>query len=252
MEYTIKELADLSGVTTRTLRYYDEISLLSPSYINSSGYRIYTEKEVDILQQILFYRKIDMKLEKIQQIISQPDFDISKALIEHHQQLVSRRNQLDQLISTVEKTMNYNKGEIEMTSKEKFEGFKNEQLAKNENKYGKEIRKKYGEEEVADSNKNFMNLSEEDFKKMQGDEYMLFQSLKNVIKTKDLDSVDAENVYKNHKRWLSYSWRSYTPEAHIRLAEMYVTDQRFTDYYNSQAGSEATTTLRDIIVKYAK
>lgn len=252
MEYTIKKLADLAGVTTRTLRYYDEISLLSPSYINSSGYRIYAKKEVDILQQILFYRTMDMKLEEIQQIISQPGFNISKALIDHHQQLVSRRNQLDQLISTVEKTMNYNKGEIEMANTEKFEGFKKEQLAKNESRYGKEIREKYGEEKVADSNKSFMNLSEEDFEKMQADENKLIQSLKEVIKTKDLDSEDAENAYKSHKRWLSYSWKSYTPEAHVGLAEMYVTDQRFADYYNNQAGAEATTTLRDIIVKYAK
>lgn len=252
MEYTIKKLADLAGVTTRTLRYYDEISLLSPSYINSSGYRIYAEKEVAILQQILFYRTMDIKLEEIQQIISQPDFNISKALIEHHQQLVSRRNQLDQLISTVEKTMNYNKGEIEMTNTEKFEGFKKEKLAKNESRYGKEIREKYGEEKVADSNKSFTNLSEEDFEKMQADENKLFQSLKEVIKTKDLDSEAAENVYKNHKRWLSYSWKSYTPEAHVGLAEMYITDQRFADYYNNQAGAEAATILRDIIVKYAK
>lgn len=95
IEYSIKELADLAGVTTRTLRYYDEIGLLKPKRINSSGYRVYGEKEVDLLQQILFYKSMDMKLEYIQKIISGPDFDIPIALIDHLQQLVLRRNQLD-------------------------------------------------------------------------------------------------------------------------------------------------------------
>ncbi|MCA9766392.1 MAG: MerR family transcriptional regulator [Carnobacterium sp.] len=252
MEYTIKKMAALASITTRTLRYYDEINLLSPSYINSSGYRVYTEKEVDILQQILFYRTMDMRLEEIKQIISQPGFDISKALIEHHQQLIFRRNQLDQLISTVEKTIDHNKGATEMTNAEKFEGFKKEEIAKNESKYGKEIREKYGEEKVSYSNTSFKNLSEEHFKKMQADENNLFQSLKEVMKTNDLDSKAAEDVYKNHKRWLSYSWKSYTKEAHIELAEMYVTDQRFTDYYTKRAGEKTARTLRDIIIKYAK
>lgn len=87
MEYSIRKLADLAGVTTRILRYYDEIGLLKPSRINSSGYRIYGEKELNLLQQVLLYRSMDMKLEDIQKVISQPDFDIPKALIEHHQQL---------------------------------------------------------------------------------------------------------------------------------------------------------------------
>lgn len=80
MEYTIKRLAELAGVSARTLRYYDEIGLLRPCRINSAGYRIYGEREVDLLQQILFYKSMDMKLEEIQKIISNPDFDTKKAL----------------------------------------------------------------------------------------------------------------------------------------------------------------------------
>ena len=77
MKYTIKKLAELAGVSTRTLRYYDEIGLLKPCRVNSSGYRIYGQKEVDLLQQILLYRSLDMKLEDIHDIISNPNFDIS-------------------------------------------------------------------------------------------------------------------------------------------------------------------------------
>ena len=252
MEYSIKKLADLAGVTTRTLRYYDEIGLLKPRRINSSSYRIYGEKEVDLLQQILFYKSMDMKLEDIQKIISKSDFDIPMALIDHLQQLVLRRNQLDQLILTVEKTIAYNKGEVEMSNKEKFEGFKKEKLAENEREFGEEIREKYGEETVVNSNKRFMNISEDDFKKMQDTENEMFQSLKEVVKTKDLESEAAKNVYKNHKAWLNFTWEAYSSKAHIGLAEMYVEDERFSNYYNERAGIEVVKVLRDIIIKYAK
>ncbi|MCR1952044.1 MULTISPECIES: MerR family transcriptional regulator [unclassified Clostridium] len=252
MEYTIKKLAELAGVSTRTLRYYDEIGLLKPCRVNSSGYRIYAQKEVDLLQQILLYRSLDMKLEDIQEIITNPDFDICQSLIEHHQRLISRRNQLDQLILTVEKTLEYNKGEIEMSNKEKFEGFKKEKLQENESKYGKEIREKYGSEIVEESNKKFMNMTEENFKKMQSIENEMFEDLLEVLNTGDLDSEKAKSVYEKHKAWLSFSWSSYSKEAHIGLAEMYVADERFAKYYNDRAGREVVTTLRDIIVKYAR
>lgn len=252
MEYTIKRLADIAGVSTRTLRYYDEIGLLKPCRINSSGYRIYGEKKVDLLQQILFYRSMDMKLEDIRSIISKPGFDLRKALIEHHQQLILKRNQLEQMIYTVEKTIAYNKGEIEISNEEKFEGFKKEKLIENERNFGKEIRKKYGEEKIETSNQKFMNMSEDNFKKMQDIEQELFKSLKEVAKTKELESEAAKNVYETHKAWLKYTWPTYTSESHTGLAQMYVADERFAKYYNGRAGVEVVTILRDIIINYAK
>ena len=252
MEYSIKELADLAGVTTRTLRYYDEIGLLKPKRINASSYRVYGDKEVDLLQQILFYRAMDMKLEAIQKILSEEAFDMPNALIEHHQALISKRNQLDQLISTVEKTIAYNKGELKMSNKEKFEGFKKEKLTNNEEIYGQVIREKYGKEAVEASNKKFMNMSEETYNQMLELENQMFKSLKEVVVSKDLTSDAAKDVFDQHKSWLNFTWPSYSAEAHIGLAEMYVSDEKFAKYYNDRAGLEVVTTLRDVIVKYAK
>ncbi|KMT21973.1 MerR family transcriptional regulator [Clostridium cylindrosporum] len=252
MEYTIKTLAQMAGISSRTLRYYDEIGLLKPSRINSSGYRIYGQREVDLLQQILFYKSIEMKLEEIQHIISHPNFDINKSLMEHHQRLIDKRNELDKLILTVEKTLAYNKGEIIMSDKEKFQGFKKEKLAENEEMYGNEIREKYGRETVEASNKKFMNMSEGDFENMKEIENQMFKSLSEVVKTSDLDSQAAKDVYEKHKAWLSFSWENYSKEAHIGLAEMYVADERFAKYYNDRLELEVVTVLRDIIVKYAK
>src|SRR5699024_8478065 len=144
MEYTVSKLAQLSGVSGRTLRYYDQIGLLKPSRINSSGYRIYGQKEVDLLQQILFYRELEFSLEEIMEIMNDPVFNEIDALKNHYNNLKKKRDRLDNIIATVEMTIVKKEGGIPMLDKEKFEGFKEKLINDNEQKYGKEIREKYG------------------------------------------------------------------------------------------------------------
>ena len=117
MEYSIHELSKIAKVSTRTLRYYHEINLLYPKRTNSSGYRIYGEKEVDKLQQILFYKSLGFKLEDIKNIINSPSFDIMTALNNHKKELIKRRKEIDLLIENVEKTISYKKGKINMSDK---------------------------------------------------------------------------------------------------------------------------------------
>ena len=124
MEYTILKLAHLAGISTRTLRYYDEIDLLKPARMSSSGYRIYSQKEVDQLQQILFYKELGVGLDEIKQIINNPQFDDMQALQDHYQKLLEKRKQIDTMIETVQLTIQSRKGEIKMTDKQKFEGLK--------------------------------------------------------------------------------------------------------------------------------
>ncbi|WP_430601938.1 hypothetical protein IGJ02_002100 [Enterococcus sp. DIV0724b] len=251
MEYTIKKIAELSGISTRTLRYYDEIHLLKPARINSSGYRIYGTKEIDKLQQILFYRSLDMKLEDIQKVLETPNYDPKHALQDHYQQLLEKRQQIDHLILTVEKTLRYQKGEITMTDKEKFVGFKQAKLQENEQTYGKEIREKYGEETIKASNQKWLNLSEEDFKGMELTEKEMFEALKIVMKNNDYHSQEAETVFLKHKEWLSYTSPVYSAELHKSLGQMYVGDERFASYYNERAGESAAQTLNKIIQAFA-
>ena len=124
MEYTVKQLADLAGVSTRTLRYYDQIGLLKPAGTTEAGYRLYGAVEVDRLQQILFYREMGMELEQIREIVNSPDFDLKEALLSHRDSLLRKRNRLDQLLETVERSLAGLEGRIKMSDKEKFEGFK--------------------------------------------------------------------------------------------------------------------------------
>ena len=123
MEYTVKALAELSGVTPRTLRWYDRLGLLKPGRLTQAGYRLYGPAEVDRLQQILFYRELEVPLAEIGAILDDPNFDRQAALEEHLRALSDRRSRLDDLILTVQQTLQEAKGEIMMQDKEKFRAF---------------------------------------------------------------------------------------------------------------------------------
>ena len=124
MEYTVKDLAEIAGISRRSLRHYDEIGLLKPGRINSSGYRIYTQKEIDKLQQILFYRELGVTLKDIQKIVNSKGFDEIKSLQDHHKKLLQQKKYLTSLIHNVEKTIISKKRRLIMSNQEKFEGFK--------------------------------------------------------------------------------------------------------------------------------
>ncbi len=252
MEYTIKQVADIAGISTRTLRYYDQIALLKPASISEAGYRIYSDDEIDRLQQILLYRSLGMQLKQIQSILDNPRFHALTALEEHQQNLEAEKEKIEQLLITVKKTIQSKKGEIKMSAEEKFEGFKKERLNENEKLYGKEIREKYGKETIEKSNKKFMNLSQEDFQKMQEAENELFVRLDQLAQSKDLESQAAKEVYRLHKQWLSYTWPNYSAKAHRGLVQMYLADDRFAKYYNERAEKEVVSLLHDVVMKYAE
>ncbi|GAH55302.1 unnamed protein product, partial [marine sediment metagenome] len=123
MNYTIKEIAGLAGVTTRTLRYYDQIGLLPPAEIGGNGYRYYNQDSLLKLQQILFFRELDVPLNEIQQIMIRPGFDLEGALEDHRARLQKRSQRLETLITTIDQTIANLHGDRKMTAEELFEGF---------------------------------------------------------------------------------------------------------------------------------
>jgi len=249
MEYTVQKLGKLAGISTRTLRYYDEIGILKPARINSSGYRIYGEKEVDSLQQILFYRELDVSLDSIKEILTSPSFDGENALREHREKLLEKRNQLDALIANVDKTIALTGGEIKMSNKEKFEGFKKNMVEENEKKYGKEIREKYGKDTVEKSNAKMMNMTEEQYDEVTKLNELLTTTLAQAFISGDPASEIAQEAAELHKKWLLYYWSEYSKEAHAGLAQMYVDDERFTAYYDKERPGTAVF-LRDAVFIY--
>ncbi|MDQ7095301.1 MerR family transcriptional regulator [Desulfosporosinus sp. PR] len=249
MEYTVQRLAQIAGVSTRTLRYYDEIGILKPARINSSGYRIYGQFEVDRLQQILFYRELDLSLDKIKEIVTSPSFDGAEALREHRVKLLEKRGQLDLLISNVDKSIALKEGKITMMDQEKFAGFKQKLIADNEAQYGREIREKYGEEAVNKSNQKVKGMSQEDYDKITRLGTELKETLYAAFQTGDPAGELAQKAADLHRQWLSFYWDSYTKEAHVGVTQMYVDDERFTVYYDEKQPGTAAF-LRDAVLIY--
>ena len=250
MEYTIQKLSRLAGVSTRTLRFYDEIGLLKPKRTSSSGYRIYGETEVDRLQQILFFKQLSFSLDKIKAAMDDPAYDAEQSLVAHKQALLEKKKEIELLIKTVDATLEEKRGGRRMSDKEKFEGLKKELLDENEIRYGQDIREKYGKKTVAASNNKFAGMSEADFDAMQEMAARLQEMLTEAMATGDAGGEAALAVAALHKQWLSYTWPSYSPEAHRGLAQMYVDDERFTAYYDKASGKGAAAFLRDAIHNY--
>lgn len=249
MEYTVQQLSQLAGVTSRTLRYYDEIGLLKPARISAAGYRLYGPAEVDKLQQILFYRELGMNLKDIKEIVNAPSFDRVKALEEHRDKLLQKRKQLDLLIANVEKTIASTKGRITMSDEEKFAGFKQRLLEENERKYGQEIRAKYGHEAVERSYQKFKAMTQEQYQELTELSTQVMEALEAAFQTGDPAGELAQKAADLHRQWLCYYWDSYSPEAHAGLAQMYVEDKRFTAYYDQKHPGLAAF-LRDAILIY--
>ncbi|TCK98505.1 MerR family transcriptional regulator [Natranaerovirga hydrolytica] len=249
MEYTVQKLAQIAGISTRTLRYYDEIGILKPARINSSGYRIYGQMEVNRLQQILFYKALGVNLKTIKGIIQSPGFDEIKALHEHRGKLLDKREQLNQLIVNVNKTIAAKERSIIMSDKEKFEGFKSEIIEENENTYGQEIRLKYGEEVINNSNKRLKNMTKENYEKVKKIENEVLRVLQEAFETGNPASELAQKSAELHRQWLSFFWSEYSKKAHAGLAQMYVDDERFAKYYDKKQHGMAKF-LRDAIFIY--
>ena len=230
MSYKTSELAKLSGVSSRTLRYYDEIDLLKPNKISNNGYRTYTNHELDKLQLILFYRELGMPLEEIRTLISSSDFDKTSVLETHLIALKQKKCEIEKIIQNLTQTIKSQKEGIKMSDNEKFIGL--ETIAENESKYGEYLRKKYGEELVNKSFKKVRNGSYEDLQRVTD---LVNKSLITAFKTNDPTSKEAFTACENHKNLLLMTWadETYTTERHLALVQSFTEDKRFAAYYEN-------------------
>ena len=235
MEYSINQLSKLAGISARTLRYYDEIGLLKPSRVSDTGYRYYGEEEVNLLQQILFYREREVPLPVISNMIYRSDFDRMKAMEDHLAALRGQKGRLEELICTVEQSIAAMKGEKNMSDTEKFAAFKRGAIAENDIKYGKEIREKYGNDEVEASNRKLLNMTEEEYGRFQKLGQDILEGLEKVVLAGENPAAEeGRRLALMHKEWLGFTWPEYSREAHNGLVDMYLADERFKEYYDKE------------------
>ncbi|WP_440116449.1 MerR family transcriptional regulator [Paenibacillus sp. QZ-Y1] len=243
MAMKVKEVTDLVGISVRTLHHYDEIGLLTPDEVTSAGYRLYSDTNLEKLQQILFFKELDFSLKDIKEIINNPSFNPEEALNMHRRILLDKRQRLDQMIATIDKTILHVRGAIKMTAKEQFEGFDFSQ-----NPYEQEARQRWGDQAVDQLNHKLHSQStkeQKDLSDQMNDIYTRLAALRHT-------EPASEQAQAGIMEWYDYlnNIGSYSLEAFRGLGQMYVDDERFTRNID-QFGEGLAVFMRDAMDAFA-
>ncbi|MFT8348571.1 MerR family transcriptional regulator [Clostridium saccharoperbutylacetonicum] len=228
----INEVAKLTGITTRTLHYYDEIGLLKPSQITDAGYRLYDENSLSELQQILFFRELNFPLNEIKEIMTNPEYDKTEALKKHKELLLKKRERIEKLITLVDNTI---KGDVEMSFKE----FDMTEIEGAKKKYAKEVKERFGNTEAyVESEEKTKNYGKEQWQKINAESKKLLKAF-----TDNMDKTpDSKEVQKLVKEWQDFITKSFykcTNEILQGLGLMYVEDERFKKNIDSNGEGTA-------------
>jgi DNA-binding transcriptional MerR regulator len=227
MKYTVQQLAKIAGITTRTLHYYDEIGLLQPSFVAHNGYRYYEEKELLKLQQILFFRELEFSLEEIMKIVTAPDFDAQAALLEQKKLLAIKKQKLEGLITTIDKTLEHMRGGDLMKNDDLFQDFADDEM----NEYKEEAKKRWGHTEAyRQSIERTKHWTKADYKRIKEQAEVFNKELAAAMEL-DIKSKQVQDLIKKHHEGIEVFYDcSY--EMYKTLGDMYVQDPRFTAYYD--------------------
>ena len=226
--YTIKQLASLAGVSVRTLHYYDEIGLLKPSSVGGNGYRYYAEEAALRLQQILFYRELDLSLDEIKAVLGRPDFDVLTALSSHRKSLQGRVDRLNHLILTVDHTIDHLKGNANMDAKGLFEGFSEEE----QEKYAREAEQMYDPEVVKASNRKWKSYSPAQKERILAEGKAIYSDLVKAM-PQGAGSSEVQALVSRWHRHMQNFW-SPSDEQLLGLADLYNDDPRFKANFDRQ------------------
>lgn len=256
--YTPAQLARISGVSVRTLHHYDQIGLLVPAR-RENGYRVYRPADVERLQQILIFRGLGIELANIATLLDADDRDQTSAMRAHLSALHRRRHELDQLILTVEKTIDRLEGHCDMKNqnklggqqndRQKFEALKRQAVDENEHVYGQEIRAKYGDKTVNAANEKLLQMDQQEWDDVNELGEEILKQLSHAMEQGDPTDAAARRLAQMHATWLRAFWPDgiYCAQAHRNMADMYIADERFTAYYDGPCGEGATRFLRDAV-----
>lgn len=239
----VKEVADLVGISVRTLHHYDDIGLLTPAETTDTGYRIYSSEDLGTLQQILFFRELGFPLKQIMEMINSPAFDREEALVMHRKMLLKKRDQIDLMIWTIDKTIDHTKGEINMTDQEKFAGFDF-----SHNVYEQEARERWGDERVNEANKKMNDMSKGEKKPYEVEFNGIYRDLAAIRH----EAPNSDEAQAGIKIWYDFLNKigNYSLDAFKGLGQMYVDDERFTKNID-QFGKGLAVFMRDAMVVYA-
>lgn len=244
MCYSISEMAKMSGISVRTLHYYDEIGLLLPSQISETGYRFYDTEALERLQQILFYKELNFSLKQIADIMKAPEYKKEEALIGQRALLCLQRKRLDGLIALLDDNL---KGENTMSFKE----FDRTEIKLEKEKYEKEVKEKWGDtlayKQSVEKTKSYTKEDEEKNKKIADEIMGKFARLT----AEKPDSLEVKELVREWQLYISTTYYDCTDEILAGLGQMYVMDERFRKNIN-KLGEGTAEFMSVAIAEYCK
>lgn len=241
-DWTVQELGRIAGVSVRTLHHYDAIGLLRPKGRSEAGYRRYGREELLRLQQILFFRELDIPLAELGRLLDAPDFDPARALRAHRATLEERLGRLHRLLDTLDKTVAHYEGGTMLTDEELYQGFAPEER----DAIRAEARARWGDAQVAESERRARTLTRAQWTALEAEVSALNAGLAAVMDER-AESAAVRTAVARHFAWVSTFW---TPDAdaYRGLGRMYVEDARFKAYYDNVAPGLAEFLARAIEV----
>ena len=245
MKLQIKEFAELTGVSVRTLHYYDEIGLLKPSYVDEqNGYRFYDENSLERMQEILFYRELDFSLKSITEILASPNYDKQKALAEQKRLLTLKKDRLTRLIAALEQA---EKGEITMSA------FDNSEYETARQQYEDEAKQRWGDTDAyKESRAKTADYSKDKWNDVLGGLNGVFAEFAACRNGGDsADSETAQRLVKKLQDYITSHFYHCTDDILAGLGQMYVCDERFKNNIDKN-GEDTAGFVSDAIKIYCK
>ena len=246
--YTAKELATLAGVSVRTLHYYEERGLLHPTR-DANNWRRYNAQDLSALRVVLALRACGLPLTDSVALLDDPALDMFAVLTEHRQHLLAQQTELTTLLHTTETLIERWKDIHTMTDKEAFELLKQQTIAQNEQQYGEEAHARYVDAAIDAANEKLAQMSQQTWESATELEAAIKDKLRELLAQDEISDTDAHQLVDMHAQWLQMHWGegAYSAQAHIGLAQGYLLDDRFVDYYDSACGDGATALLVHLI-----
>lgn len=246
-QFTVKEVAEISNVSVRTLHFYDEIGLLKPAFVGENNYRYYEEEQLLLLQQILFYRELGFPLAEIQRVMESPDFNKIQALEAHRTTLAAQNERTHDLIRTIDRTLDHLKKGAPLKETEIYLGFDPTKQAE----YEKEIKDKYGDRLLKESKRRTKNWARADYENVKIGYDQIHREMTVLLERGvAFDSAEAHSVIDRHFEIIN---RFYTPtrEVYVGLGQMYCEHPEFRKLYDSHHPKLAEY-MRDAMRAYAE
>ncbi len=229
---TVGKMAEVAGVTVRTLHHYDALGLLTPGARSAAGYRLYEEADYERLQEILFYRELGFGLEGISTILRDPEYDRAGALRHQRDLLVVRKDRLQTMIGAVETALDAHEKGITMTKEEMFEVFGDFDPEAHE----VEVEEHWAGPALEQSKRRTATYGKDQWKEAIAEGESIAAELAERLTAGDApEGVAAMDLAEQHRLHINRWFYECSHEMHTGLGNMYVADPRFTEYYEKYA-----------------